>query len=51
MNQSIESSALQPKIVPEAMTEDMEQENEDDELFDETLLNQSTEKLKDAKYH
>lgn len=50
MNQSIES-ILQPKTVPEAMTEDME--NDEDELFDETLLNQSAEEhgqLKDARY-
>lgn len=46
MNQSIESSV--PKIVPEAMTEDME--NDEDELFDENLMNQSTEQLKDARY-
>jgi hypothetical protein len=30
-----------PKIVPEAMTEDME--NDEDELFDENLLNTSQE--------
>ena len=32
-----------PKIVPEAMTEDMENDDNEDELFDENLLNTSQE--------